>query len=197
MRFDVTKNIFILDHHQNEEPISSSASLGFGKSICYGLINLVHRAFNSKLPVDSSTKLTSLTCYASHSHASDSRDVLSSNPQGLIKTVRARARLKVRFFRRLNEPLSGESRLDEMDAHSPILENQSHRKEQAPMSSPEEPAEDLYYYCFFNMLLGCQYNQFYIVIVMFYVLLHSRHEIKSQRFLLFNSAICDCAEVQC
>ena len=84
--------------------------------------------------------------------------------------------------------------MEEEEAPSLFLESPSHRKEPALISSSEEPAEDFvhsesegnvstssgrqvkpvqkdgmyYYYCLFNMLLGCQYNQFYMII-MFYV----------------------------
>ena len=75
------KHLFVLDH-QNEEPSTSSASLGFGESTLYNLINPVRRAFKFKSPVESSTELDYATCSASHSHISDSNDISSSNPEG-------------------------------------------------------------------------------------------------------------------
>ena len=56
------KRIFVLDHHQKEKPRSSSASLAFGKTTCYDLIIPVRHAFNSKLPVNYSSKLDHATC---------------------------------------------------------------------------------------------------------------------------------------
>ena len=50
------KRLLVLDH-QNEEPRNSSASLGFGESTSYNLINPVRRAFQFKSPVHSSTEL--------------------------------------------------------------------------------------------------------------------------------------------
>ena len=105
--------------------------------------------------------------------------------------------------RQLDDFSSEEPWWKEVEAPFSILENPSHREEPAPMSSSQEPAKDrkseghvytrlgkkgkpvrkdgMYYHLFlFNMLLGCQYNQFYIVIVMFYVMLLSWHGIKSQ-----------------
>ena len=96
------KHLFVLDH-QNEEPRSSSVSLGFGESTLYNLINPVRRAFKFKSPVDSSTELDYATdyatCSASHSHISDSKDISSSNPEGVMEMGRSRARLRVRFSR--------------------------------------------------------------------------------------------------
>ena len=66
------KHLFVLGHHQNEEPRSSPASLRFGKSTCY-----------SMLPVDSSTKLNPETHFASHFRTSDSEDISSSDPGGV------------------------------------------------------------------------------------------------------------------
>ena len=90
------KHLFVLDH-QNEEPRSSSAFLGFGESTSYNLINPVRRAFKFKSPVDSSTELDYATCSASHSHISDSKDISSSNPEGGDGTGEMGARLRVRF----------------------------------------------------------------------------------------------------
>ena len=73
-------HLLVLDH-PNEEPRSSSASLRFGESTLYNLINPVRCAFNFKLPVDSSTELDHATCSTSHSHTSDSKDISSSNPE--------------------------------------------------------------------------------------------------------------------
>ena len=104
--------------------------------------------------------------------------------------------------------------MEKEEAPFPILESPSHRKEPALISFSVEPAEDFvhsesegnvstssgrqvkpvqkdgiyYYYCLFNMLLGCQYNQFYMVIVMFYVMLLK---------ILDSSANCGCAAVRC
>ena len=58
------KHLFVLDH-PNEEPRSSSASLRFGESTSYNLINHVRRAFQFKSPVHSSTELDYTTCSAS------------------------------------------------------------------------------------------------------------------------------------
>ena len=44
--------------------------------------------------------------------------------------------------RQSDDSSSGEPRLEEVEAPSPILENPSHREERAPMSSSEEPAKD-------------------------------------------------------
>ena len=90
------KHLFVLNH-QNKKPRSSYASLGFGESTSYALINPVHRAFNFKLPVDSSTELDHATCSASYSHTSDSHDISSSNPEEVDEKVKSRAWVRVKF----------------------------------------------------------------------------------------------------
>ena len=62
--------------------MSSSASLGFGESNCYNLINSICCAFNFKSHGDSCTKLDHATCSDSHFHTSDSKDFSSFNPEG-------------------------------------------------------------------------------------------------------------------
>ena len=123
------KHLFVLDH-ENEEPRSSSAFLGFGESTSYNLIIPVRRAFQFKSPVRSSTELDYATCSASHSHISDSNDISSSNPErgegnGEIKgTVEGQV-----LPRQSDDSSSEEPKLEKAEAPSPILENPSHREE--------------------------------------------------------------------
>ena len=135
------KHLFVLDH-QNEEPRSSSAFLGFGESTSYNLINPVRRAFQFKSPVHSSTELDYATCSASHSHISDSNDI-SSNPEGGDGNGEIKGTVEGQVLSRQSDDSSSEEpRLEEAEAPSPILENPSHREEPAPVSSSEEPARD-------------------------------------------------------
>ena len=138
------KHLFVLNH-QNKKPRSSYASLGFGESTSYALINPVHRAFNFKLPVDSSTELDHATCSASYSHTSDSHDISSSN----LEEVDGKGEIKgmgegQALSRQSDDCSSEEPWLEGMEAPSPILENLSQKEKLAPMSSLDEPEGNVY-----------------------------------------------------
>ena len=131
------KHSFTLDH-QNEEPRSSSASLGFGESTSYHLINPVRRAFNFKSPVDSSTELNHAARSVSHSHISNSNDIPFSNLERDDANGEIKGMVEGQALSRQSDDSSAEEpRLEDSEALSPILENLSHREEPALMSFSE------------------------------------------------------------
>ena len=92
------KHLFVLDH-KNEEPRSSSASLGFGESTSNNLINPVRRAFQFKglfvLVLNwimQPALLVTLTLVTA-------RTFYLLTLRGVMEIGRSRARLRVRFSR--------------------------------------------------------------------------------------------------
>ena len=112
------KHLFVLDHHRNEEPRSSSASLGFGEITLYNPINPVRRAFNFNLPVDTSTELDHATCSASHFHTSENKEIPSSNPEGGDGDSESKGTVEGQVLSRYSDnPLLEDSGLEKLKGH--------------------------------------------------------------------------------
>ena len=130
------RHLFVLDHHQNKKPRSSSDF--WGLVITLATILLIH-AFNSKLPVDSSTKLDHANCSTSHFHTSDSKNISSSNSERGDENGEHGSNQVL--SRRSDKPSSEES--GRGGGPNPILKNQFYRDEPASMRILEKPTEDL------------------------------------------------------
>ena len=137
------KHLFVLDH-QNEKPRSSSASLGFGRSTSYNLINPVHCAFNFKSPVDLSTELdhanTALLVTPTLVTAMPFRFLTL---RWVVEMVRSRTRLRVGLSLGSQTTLCKKSPGWKGWISLPlILENLPYGEEEAPMNYSEKPAKN-------------------------------------------------------